>query len=256
MACPVGRVDGAADEWVQPVLSTLDRCTRTGRRAGGVDPGHGGIGRAQQATGEWDAADDIWSVYAPAITAAMPTELPRLAFAAAANAADHGRCTETVTRIELARSVAASFDHQHDVAAADTWLATVALVEGDVSRADRLALGAAGVLVRSEFGGLQYDLAIVLAALAASNGHPDEAATIAGLAAAGVPATRTAAITAMLGPLLPDGAPMCTADAGSAPLTDAIRYAHAVEHTGRRSASVGSRSRPPSAASSPSPARG
>ena len=130
-----------------------------------------------------------------------------------------------MTRIELARSVAASFDHQHDVAAADTWLAAVALVEGDVSRADRLALGAAGVLVRSELGGLQYDLAIVLAALAASNGHPDEAATIAGLAAAGVPATRTAAIAAMLGPLLPDGAQTSTADAGSAPLADAIRYA-------------------------------
>ena len=73
--------------------------------------------------------------------------------------------------------------------------------------------------------GFQYDLAIVLAAVAASNGRPDDAATIAGLAAAAVPAMHTAAIATMLGPLLPDGAPGSIVDAGSAPLVDAIRYA-------------------------------
>jgi DNA-binding CsgD family transcriptional regulator len=129
-------------------------------------------------------------------------------------------------RIELARSVAASMNRQHEVAEADTWLAALALVDGDTGRADRLALGAAGVLVHSEVAGYQHDLTTVLAAVAAASGRLDDAAIVASLAAAAPPPTRTAAITTMLQPLLPtDFVDIAGLDAGPVPLVDAIRHA-------------------------------
>ena len=250
---------GAADEWVEPVLSALDRCTRTG------------AGQAVSilataalvvlgATGEWETAEAIWAAYATAARrrdtrpSCPDWRSPRQRTPPTA-----ATTPRSVTRIELARSVAASLDRQHEVAAADTWLAAVALVEGDTARADRLALGAAGVLVHSELAGFQYDLAMVLAAVAAGNGRPDDAAIIAGLATAAAPGDAHRRRSRRCSDrCCTTGSRSTTADidAGPDPLVDAIRYAT----RGRAlhdhlNDSDGSRSPRPSAASSPSPAK-
>ena len=117
---------------------TLDRCTRTG--AGQAVPILAAAALVVLgSTRQWENAEATWNAYAPLLQAATPTELPRLAFAAAANAADSGDDSALVTRVELARTIAASLNREIEVAIADTWLAAIALLAGDTVRADRLA---------------------------------------------------------------------------------------------------------------------